>query len=449
LLAVFLVFGTGLYFILRYNLTQQIDGALQASANFVLKPDSILYIEKIRLISLPALPFPSSNAYAQIWDLDGVLQAASPNLQDVTEPLDGRTMAVHREEYSDNTIRGIHLRVFSKPILMLGDEIGVLQVGTPLTVVDQALEILLAILLSGGAVAVSTSILLGNWIAKGALLPIETVTNSALQITRADDLSRRIPLEVPPTSETGRLVLAFNETLERLEKLFTAQSRFLADVSHELRTPLTAIRGNLDILRKTGADAESLDAVQSETERMIRLVGDLLVLSRAEAGNLPLAHDPVEMDTLLLEVLQQARLLAQDKMEVDVGHLEQVVIPGDRDRLKQLLLNLVTNALQFTPAGGCVVLSLRTVDEWLHLTVSDNGSGIAPQDLPHIFDRFYRVEPSRSRSMLGGSGLGLSIARWIAISHGGRIEVASELGKGTTISVWLPLSPPASESPAR
>jgi signal transduction histidine kinase len=269
-----------------------------------------------------------------------------------------------------------------------------------------------------------------------------------VHITHADDLSRRIPLKVPATSEVGRLIMAFNETLERLEKLFTAQSRFLADISHELRTPLTTIRGNVDLLRKTGADPESLDAVQSETDRMIRLVGDLLLLSRAEAGNLPLAHDPVEMDTLLLEVFQQARVLAQDRVEVTIGFLEQVSVPGDRDRLKQLLLNLVTNAIQYSPAGGRIVLSLRTVDQWLHLTVADNGPGIPPQDLPHIFDRFYRVEASRSRNPLGGSGLGLSIARWIAIGHEGRIEVVSELGKGTTFSVWLPLTKLQVESSA-
>jgi signal transduction histidine kinase len=171
---------------------------------------------------------------------------------------------------------------------------------------------------------------------------------------------------------------------------------------------------------------------------MSRLVGDLLMLSRAEAGSLPLSKAPVEMDTLLLEVLEQAILLAQGKVEVSVGNLEQAVFEGDRDRLKQLLLNLVVNALQFTQSGGRVVLSLRVIDDCLHITVSDNGPGIPAQELPHIFDRFYRVEKSRSRSALGGSGLGLSIAQWIAHSHGGRIEVASEPGKGTTFSVWLP-----------
>ena len=180
-------------------------------------------------------------------------------------------------------------------------------------------------------------------------------------------------------------------------------------------------------------------SIQSEVDRMSRLVGDLLMLSRSEAGTLPLAKAPVEVDTLLLEVMQQAIGLAQGKVEICIGNLEQVAVVGDRDRLKQLLLNLVVNALQYTQPGGRVVLSLRVIDDCVHITVSDNGPGIPREELPFIFDRFYRVEKSRSRGPLGGSGLGLSIAQRIAHGHGGRIEAASEPGKGTTFSVWLPL----------
>jgi signal transduction histidine kinase len=375
----------------------------------------------------------------QVWSADGELLVSSLNLQNVTEPLSPRKRSGAESGYTDNRIRGLHLRVVTRPVWIGTIYAGQLEVGTPLTDVDRALSSLLLVLAVGGASAVLLSVLLGNWIALNALRPIDAVTNTALQITLADDLSRRIPLEVPAGSEVGKLIQAFNETLARLEKLFSAQSRFLADVSHELRTPLTSIRGNVDLIRRMGPDAESLDAVQSEVDRMIRLVGDLLLLSRAEAGNLPLSKDPVEIDTLLLEVLQQAVVLAQGKVEIRIGNLEQTVVIGDRDRLKQLLLNLVVNALQYTQAGGRVVLSLRVVEDCVHITISDNGPGIPPEELPHIFDRFYRVEKSRSRSALGGSGLGLSIAQWIAQSHDGRIEVASEPGKGTTFSVWLPL----------
>ena len=434
-----MLFGISIYFILEYTLTQQIDQALGESADSLRNSIAIQNVEDLQLLILAPLPFSSSNPYVQVWDAYGHLLVSSPNLQGVTEPLASRALPILQQELTDNRIRGVHLRVMTKPILIGSVYAGQLEVGTPLTVVDRAQYILLLVLLIGSASAVLLSIVLGNGIVRSALQPIDAVTATALQITLADDLSRRIPLEVPAGSEVGKLIQAFNETLERLEKLFTAQSRFLADVSHELRTPLTSIRGNVDLIRRMGPDSESLDAVQSEVDRMIRLVGDLLLLSRAEAGNLPLSKTPVEIDTLLLEVLQQAIVLTQGKVQVSIGNLEQAVVIGDRDRLKQLLLNLVVNALQYTQAGGRVLLSLRVVDDCVHITISDNGPGIPPEELPHIFDRFYRVEKSRSRSALGGSGLGLSIAQWIAQSHDGRIEVASEPGKGTTFSVWLPV----------
>jgi two-component system, OmpR family, sensor kinase len=439
LTTVLVLFGVGVYFILRFLLIQQIDQALGTSADDILNSSTIKSPAGLQLLILPPREFSLSNVYVQVWDASGALLVSSPNLQNMSEPLAPGMLSVPVSGYADNQVRGLHLRVVTRPIWIGSDYAGQLEVGTPLTVVDRALNILILVLAIGGVSAVLLSVLLGNWITRSALRPIDAATTTALQITLADDLSRRIPLEVPAGSEVGRLIQAFNETLARLEKLFSAQSRFLADVSHELRTPLTSIRGNVDLIRRMGPDAESLDAVQSEVDRMIRLVGDLLLLSRAEAGTLPLSKAPVEIDTLLLEVLQQAVGLAQGKVEVCIGNLEQTVVIGDRDRLKQLLLNLVVNALQYTQPGGRVVLSLRVVDDWVHITISDNGPGIPPEELPHIFDRFYRVEKSRSRSALGGSGLGLSIAQWIAQSHDGRIEVASEPGKGTTFSVWLPL----------
>jgi two-component system OmpR family sensor kinase len=466
LAAILFLFGASLYFILHYTLIQRIDQALRDSADEILRSMEIRDADDLKYLTLPPLSFSSSNAYIQVWSAEGELLSSSPNLQSVTEPLapgvlpvppPGTQISYGPDQqkataapeytplpaevllYSDYMIRGLHMRVIAKPI-WIGDRfLGLLEVGTPLMVVDRAMSILFFVLAIGGGSVVLLSMVVGNWIALRALQPLDAVTTTALQITHADDLSRRIPLEAPASSEVGQLIQAFNETLERLEKLFSAQSRFLADVSHELRTPLTSIRGNVDLIRRMGADSESLDSVQSEVDRRSRLVGDLLMLSRAEAGTLPLAKSTVEVDTLLLEVMQQAIGLAQGKIEISIGRLEQATVLGDRDRLKQLLLNLVVNALQYTQPGGRVVLSLRVIEDCVHITVSDNGPGIPAEELPHIFDRFYRVEKSRSRGPLGGSGLGLSIAQWIAHGHDGRIEVASEPGKGTTFSVWLPL----------
>jgi signal transduction histidine kinase len=186
------------------------------------------------------------------------------------------------------------------------------------------------------------------------------------------------------------------------------------------------------------ADPISLDAITSEVDRMTRLVQDLLFLAQAETGKLPLARDIVELDTLMLEVFQQAKILAKDQVTVSLGQEDQVRVLGDRDRLKQVLLNLVANAIEHTPSDGKVNLGLTCEDEWARLIVSDTGPGIPEEDIPQIFERFRRLD--RSRRLVGtkGTGLGLSIAYWITRIHGGRIEVTSEVGRGTEFEVWLP-----------
>jgi signal transduction histidine kinase len=271
-----------------------------------------------------------------------------------------------------------------------------------------------------------------------ALKPIDTIAQTAQQITAADDLSRRIPYNGPP-DEIGQLTKTFNETLERLERLFKSQRRFVADVSHEMRTPLTTIQGNIDLMRRFGYDEEAMDAIEGEARRMSRLVGDLLLLAKADSAQLSLEKTRVDLDTLVLEIYNQAHVLSNG-VEVRLGSIDQVQVMGDSDRLKQLLLNLVSNGLKYTPAGGSVTIGLARDEQWAYVSVSDTGMGIPEEDLPHIFDRFYRVDKARSRAM-GGTGLGLSIAKWIAEAHGGRIAVRSTVGAGSTFTVSLPLIP--------
>jgi len=230
--------------------------------------------------------------------------------------------------------------------------------------------------------------------------------------------------------------------LDRLQRLFQGQQRFITDISHELRTPLAAIRGNLEVLQR-GAQAdpallqESLQDIEREVARLSRMVADLLALARADAG-VHLERRPVELGPLLLEVYREARHLARGA-EVRLGGEDEVQVEGDPDRLKQLLLNLVDNALKYTPPGGTVTLSLYREGSWVCLCVADTGPGIAAGDLPHLFERFYRGKGAGRRS---GMGLGLSIARWIAQEHGGQITVESREGQGSTFTLWLPLSGP-------
>jgi two-component system OmpR family sensor kinase len=174
--------------------------------------------------------------------------------------------------------------------------------------------------------------------------------------------------------------------------------------------------------------------------RLTRLVGDLLLLAQAESGKLPIAHRTVELDTLLLNVMHEMRILAHER-KMKLGEIDQVLVCGDNDRLKQVMMNLIGNAIKYTPKDGEILVGLGKVENRARLTVSDDGPGIPVEDLPHIFERFYRGEKSRTRSKDGkGFGLGLSIAYWIVRNHGGQIDVSLREPHGTTFCVWLPLA---------
>ena len=398
----------------------------------------------------PVLAFSSAQLYVQFANLQGVIGTQAPRLQDLQIPLDqdmrdwaARGRATKRTvTLPDET----ELRVYTEPVVIDGMMTGYLQVARPISAVSESLRRLATLLVVGIGLALALAALVGALLAEAALRPIDSVTQTALRITQTDDLSRRLILPPSaPIDEVGRLADTFNLMLDRIEALFETQQRFIADVSHELRTPLTTIRGNLDLIRRSGhVDPESMTAMHSEAERMSRLVRDLLLLAQADAG-VTLQRTAVEMDSLLLDVYRQARVIAQQAnpgVTVRLGAEDQATVLGDPDRLRQLLLNLAENAVKYTPSGGTVTLGLERRDGWVRVDVADTGIGIPAEDVPHIFERFYRVDKARSREK-GGTGLGLSIAQWIAQAHGGRLEVRSEAGDGTTFTLWLPVAAPS------
>ena len=313
----------------------------------------------------------------------------------------------------------------------------------PLGMIDASVQrygvLMLLMAVVGGALV----FLVGWLVAAHALRPVAALTDAAGAIARSREFSSRVSAETarPGRDELGRLAETFNEMLASLEQAYSTQRRFVSDASHELRAPLTAIQANLELLRdRKDMPSEELarateDAAR-EAGRMARLVADLLALARADTGT-ALHREPVELDRVLMDVVGEARHLANGQ-RLEIGTLQPSTIEGDSDRIKQLLLILVDNAVKYTPPGGRVRLSLSRDENAAMFVVKDTGIGIPPDELPRVFERFYRADPARSRDP-GGTGLGLPIARWIAGQHGGTVELESTPGRGTTATVRLPL----------
>jgi heavy metal sensor kinase len=282
---------------------------------------------------------------------------------------------------------------------------------------------------------------IGGWfLARRSLAPVAEMAARAGAISAAS-LSQRLPV-INPHDEIGRLGTMFNATLERLEGAFQELRRFAADASHELRTPLTALRAEGEVALRNARDAgelrQSIGAMLEEAQRLQDLVDSLLILARAEAHAVPLQREPVSLGVLTREAVKSLRVLAEEKrqsLEVRVG--EELVLLSDASLLRQALLNVVHNAIRYTPAAGRISVRCEGRGGQAVVEVADTGEGIAPEHQAKVFDRFYRVDKARSRTE-GGAGLGLAIAKLAVERHGGRIELESALGKGSVFRIVLP-----------
>lgn len=298
----------------------------------------------------------------------------------------------------------------------------------------------LAVLLSAIAVG-GVALGLGSLLFFQITAPVRRLTQAAEAIA-AGDLSRRV--SVRSGDEIGRLAQAFNTMTNSLDRAETLRRQMVADIAHELRTPLSLVQGNLEAILDGlyALNLENVASVHEETLVLTRLVNDLRDLALAEAGQIHLQRETVDLADLAGRAVEGFRAQAVEQEVALVAELspDLPLISGDKQRLSQVLLNLLSNALRHTPPGGRIVISVRPEPAGLLVSVADTGRGIPPEDLPHVFERFYRADKSRARSS-GGSGLGLAIARQIVEAHGGRIWVESWVGVGSTFSVALP-SPP-------
>jgi len=405
-------------------------------------------VTKIRADSLGEMAIPpdtvniSGNIYYQVWTVSGQLVAYSDNAVDFTSALNPSSLNIVNPKFESTTVQTTPLRVLTVPLQVENRLVGWVQVGAVQTELHYTQHLLQIVFVISALFAIIVAGIVGWLVTAQALEPLETMAQVATKITGTDDLSQRIPLSPSRNDEIGEVVLTFNQTLVRLERLFTAQRRFLADVSHELRTPLTVIKGNVGLMRMMHElDEESLSSIESEVDRLTRLVGDLLMMAQAETGRLPLMFEPVELDELVFEVFEQLKVLSAGKHNVRIDNIRPVMVTGDRDRLKQVFLNIGSNAIKFTEDGGEIDLNLSVSGNWVEVDVIDHGPGIPKEEIRYIFERFYRGDKSRTRSRAdSGFGLGLPIAYWIVRNHGGRIDVESTEGVGTTFSVWLPIS---------
>jgi len=406
-----------------------------------------------------------SGLFLQIRDLDGRILATSTNLGATQLPPPSGTLSQPGQadttqirlpvarllpEAATTDITMARFQVRSGPLLDTdGHLVGMLQVAQSLLTVDEVQDRLIDVLVEGMAVAIGLALAAGVWLAGRLLHPIATITDTAGRIGASGDLAQRITATARPRQdEVGQLAATFDTMLERLERAFRAQQQFVADASHELKTPVTAILGHANLLRRRGETHpelvdEALAAIIEQAERMHRLTRDLLVL--ATTGERPdRAMEVVAIDQVIVDVAKALAPLAQERaVQLSLpGAMDRATrVLGDRDQLKQLVVNLLDNALRYTPAGGQVQVTAwqesHGLDQVVVLEVRDTGVGIGADDLPHLFERFYRVDKARSR-LAGGSGLGLAIVQDVAQRHGGTVMVESRLDQGSVFQVRLP-----------
>jgi two-component system OmpR family sensor kinase len=385
-------------------------------------------------------PDPSGEMRPRIFDAQG-----RPHRPDDT-PLDPsglRRAETGEEVYNNVRIAGVSVRVFSLPIRQAGHIVGVAQAGNSLTRIQTEIAEMTRTLVYLIPVVLLIAGLGGMFLTDRALRPVRRIASAAGQI-EAEDLSQRLP--VMGDDEFADLAVTINGMLSRLqigferqEQAFEQQQRFAADASHELRTPLTIIKANTSLAlseRRTETEYEkTLRAVDAAADRMTRIVQDLLLLARADAGQLAYSLVPTPLAEVLHAATGSLSSLDHAPFQIDLP-AKPIFVRGHADSLVRLFSNLLENAVRHTPENGKIAVSAEQAGNQIVVEVTDTGGGIAPEHLPHVLERFYRVEAARSRAH-GGTGLGLSICQSIAELHGGSLKITSAPGLGTKVRVLL------------
>ena len=452
LLAIILIlFSVLLNYFLAKRLHESVDNSLTVSAT-VVATSATMRLGNSPLPGLNQLfeQFMNQgnlNKFYRIYDGSGNVGSRSKNISASQFPLSQPAYADALEgknSYETFTVGGQQpIRVITMPILFEGKLINLVQVGTSLEAVQETLRNLKIFLFTAVPSVLILAALFARFMARRALKPISRIIDTAREIGQGQELSKRIPV-LKIKDELGQLALTFNEMMNRLENSFAQMRQFSSDASHELRTPLTVLKGQNElILSKQRKPEEYQEVISSNLEEinyMSKVLEDLFVLSKSDENQVNLDYKPVDLRALVEEVCKHAEILAEEKnIKIIIAFLEPIEIKGDEVRLRQMVWNVLQNGIKYTQQGGELKISLQNEGDFALLTIQDTGIGIPEEDLPLIFNRFYRVDKARTRDE-GGSGLGLSICRQIAEAHKGKIEVESKLDVGTHFKIRLPNS---------
>jgi heavy metal sensor kinase len=461
-------FSTFLYFTLAKSLHRDVDNKLRSLAELIAS-ESSSPLSKFGFGNIDQALETSMNLkpigkFIQVLDESGNIGRKSDNLKNVQLPISLNALKNASKGLitfeTNRSLGNTPLRIITFPVVE-GSHTKIVQIASSLEEVEDALNTLFIILIITVPLALMGASLGGQFLAHKALKPVDNITQTARMIT-SQNLNQRIN---PPKvkDEISRLIETFNEMISRLDQSFRQIKEFSSDASHELKTPLTILKGEVEVmLRRERTPQEYQQTLKSNLEeinRMSQIVEDLLLLSKADTGEIRLNKEDINLGDILNEVVAQMDLLAKSKKLnlSTVNHHQDIHIFGDALRIRELFINLIENGIKYTEEGGSIHVTLqkeypallRNQSNWLEeerekfvkIVVSDTGIGIAKDDQERIFNRFFRVDKARSREQ-GGSGLGLSICKWIVEAHQGEIKVESELGKGSSFTVKLPLSPP-------
>ena len=461
-------FSGFLYFTLSKSLYRDVDQKLKSLAEMIVSESTsplsnfdFTNMDKALETTLKLRPI---GKFIQVMDESGRVGRKSDNLKNVQLPVSLRALKNASQGMTtfetDRSFEGIPIRILTYPVFENRQLMKIIQVASSLEQVEDFLNTLFIILIITVPSALMVASLGGQFLANKALSPVHQITQTARRIT-SKNLNQRIkPLKVK--DEISSLIETFNEMISRLDHSFGQIKQFGTDASHELKTPLTILKGEVEVaLRKERSTQEYEQILRSnleEVNRMSQIVDDLLFLAKADIGEVRLNKEEIQLSEILKEVAEQMRFLSHSKnIRIETSNLDQDVhISGDALRIRELFINLIENGIKYTEWGGSIQIGLSNNSfspqnhpssgnteerlEFIKVVVSDTGIGIAREDQERIFDRFYRVDKARSREQ-GGSGLGLSICKWIAEAHQGEIYVESEFGKGSSFIVKLPLYP--------